>query len=388
MRISFVLPDLPRRSFTGGTLCVVEHANQLVTRGHEVTIVTLRPAEQPEYIEVKAKLPLDVPRVPTPRSADTRARVAAGVRAQLARRTAGAPKLYDLASEGLRRGIGLERCRTLLPSADLTIATHSSSVYGAALYGSGRIVQYLQHDDVLTDPPGTLAREAELADRMDHLRVANSSWLRNRLVARGHTALQATNAIDHKTFYARPADRQPGPVPVVVSYGGRGVEWKGFADAAEAMRRIRHELGEVRWLVYGDAALPPDNAIAPYEHLGGVFGDGLRELYSQADVVLCPSWYESYPLPPIEAMACGVPVVTTPEGTEDYARHDETAWIVPAKDPDAMARGMIALLRDRDLAARVASGGLEEARLNTWSRAGDVMERVLLEAVATDRDAS
>jgi glycosyltransferase involved in cell wall biosynthesis len=383
MRVAIVLPDLPRSRFTGGTLCVIEHGNQLVALGHSVALVTLRPPEVPEFATVSAEVRTALPDRRRPPSAGAKQLAAHLVRSRAIRAVSTSPLAYDLASTELRRGIGLERCAHLLPrDADVTLATHSSTVLPALLHGSGVVAQFMQHDDVLTDP-SEFATESRVVDSLELPRVANSSWLLQRLRDRGHSTVRVYNAVSSEVFFPRESEKDIGSPPVVVSYGGRGVPWKGFVDAARAIRLLRSRLGAVRWLVYGDAALPAQNDIADFEEIGTVHGASLRELYWQADVVLCPSWYESYPLPPIEAMASGVPVVTTPLGTEDFARNGDTAIVVPAQEPSQMADALASVLSDAKLRNDLRAAGSAEARRHTWTRAGRSMEAALTSLLAS-----
>jgi glycosyltransferase involved in cell wall biosynthesis len=85
----------------------------------------------------------------------------------------------------------------------------------------------------------------------------------------------------------------------------------------------------------------------------------LRDLYRQAQVVaICtrPNIHGSGMTAILEAMAMGKPVVAThTPGLEDYILHDETGVLVPANDPDAMARGLVDLLLDPDRCARLGA---------------------------------
>jgi glycosyltransferase involved in cell wall biosynthesis len=80
---------------------------------------------------------------------------------------------------------------------------------------------------------------------------------------------------------------------------------------------------------------------------------------------------------PMEAMACGCAVVTTQLGVEDYARHEQNALVVPARDSEAMADALVRL--DRDVALRERL--VDQARLDvqgfTWERSLDRMEELL-----------
>jgi glycosyltransferase involved in cell wall biosynthesis len=134
---------------------------------------------------------------------------------------------------------------------------------------------------------------------------------------------------------------------------------------------------EIEWRVFGDCVLPPNNNIASYVPLGFLSHEALREQYQQADILLSASWYESFPLFPLEAMACGCSVISTEYGTEDYAKHGVTAEIVPAKNPDAIAKGLLKLIDDANYRVRLSASGREMSTRFNWTGAVDRLEEII-----------
>jgi glycosyltransferase involved in cell wall biosynthesis len=104
----------------------------------------------------------------------------------------------------------------------------------------------------------------------------------------------------------------------------------------------------------------------------------LSEEYKKADILLSASWYESFPLFPIEAMACGLAVITTQFGTEEYAVHGKTAEIVQPKNPQSIAEGLIKLVRDEAYRLRLATAGNQASREFHWDRSVERLESILL----------
>jgi hypothetical protein len=180
-------------------------------------------------------------------------------------------------------------------------------------------------------------------------------------------------------FQLRPKRSLADGVLRVVTYS-RPEKWKGFPEAVAAMREAKARFGEnLEWHVYGfeNKSLPPENPWAPYFFHGTLGHENLSRLYAESDVVLCPSWYESFPLPPIEAMACGTAVITTPYGTEDYAIQGETALVVPPRVTSAIASAIEQVLQDADLRRRLAANGRKMAESLTWDRAVNAREQML-----------
>lgn len=101
---------------------------------------------------------------------------------------------------------------------------------------------------------------------------------------------------------------------------------------------------------------------------GIVSDERLVELYNVADVLLFPSFYEGYGWPPLEAMACGAPVVasTAPSVAEIVA---SAGLLEDPRDTAALTRAVRAVLGSPDLAANLRARGLARARMFSWERA-------------------
>jgi glycosyltransferase involved in cell wall biosynthesis len=115
----------------------------------------------------------------------------------------------------------------------------------------------------------------------------------------------------------------------------------------------REETRGAHLLVVGDGerrtaleALARDLGLAGRVHFLGWRGD-LEAILPELDVVICCSRNEGTPVALIEAMAAGVPVLSTDVGgVGDLLTHGQTGWLVPSEDPAALARGIRDLLAD------------------------------------------
>jgi glycosyltransferase involved in cell wall biosynthesis len=111
---------------------------------------------------------------------------------------------------------------------------------------------------------------------------------------------------------------------------------------------------------------------------GGVAGDETPRLLRSADVVLCPADYEPFGIVPLEAMACGRPVVASAVGGQlDTVADPGTGRLVPPRDPEALARAVAGLLADP--AARTACGAAGRRRVLSrygWGRVAAATEAV------------
>jgi len=114
--------------------------------------------------------------------------------------------------------------------------------------------------------------------------------------------------------------------------------------------------------------------------LGYVAEEDLPGLYGSAEVFCFPSIVEGFGLPPLEAMACGAPVITSDaealiETTGDAAEH------VPALDAEALADAMRRVLTDAALRERLRAAGLARAAHFTCSRTAEATRAVYREAI-------
>jgi glycosyltransferase involved in cell wall biosynthesis len=396
--INFVVPKLEARTYTGGIYCIARYAMGLRAQGHEVNFLPLLPSLRPEWI------PGDFGWMPAGAARDT----ARDVWRELARmlRVPGVTRPANLTTRDIKQrltsALGFRYPRLLTPlmqkalqceyiathikPADATIATSYKTALAVHLYGTGKKFYFAQHYEpyFAEDAPDPLLaeQEAKLSYRFGLRTIANSTWLKHKLES---TAGQrdipvCPNAIDHSIFNGVPAAAANKNELRIISYGGRKATWKGFKDMAEGMRLARQRLPDfrLRWLVYGSSLLPPDNTVASYESLGFLQLPALADAYRSADFLLSASWYESFPLFPIEAMACGLPVITTQAGTEDYAVADETAMVVSAQDAASIADAIVYLVTHPQERHALAVRGQTKSLQFTWDNSVKCLTELLL----------
>jgi D-inositol-3-phosphate glycosyltransferase len=110
--------------------------------------------------------------------------------------------------------------------------------------------------------------------------------------------------------------------------------------------------------------------------LGKRAQDTLPYYYSAADVLVMPSFYESFGMVALEAMACGAPVVASQVGGLAFlVRDGETGFTVPEGDPAALCDKLTLLLNDNDLQARMGQRAAEYAQGYDWEKiAGRIVD--------------
>jgi len=252
-----------------------------------------------------------------------------------------------------------------------------------------------------TSPEGRIATERAVARSVDRV-VATCTDEVFELVRLGADRRRITVVpcgVDRRRFTADgPAEARPEGVGRLLT-ACRLVERKGIGDAIAALARIpRAELHV--------AGGPPPEALgadpearrlrALAERLGvagrlvlrgRVDRERMPALMRSADAVVCAPWYEPFGIVPLEAMACGVPVVATAVGGQiDSVVHGVTGLHVPARDPAALAAAVAELLADPQLRSELGDAGRRRAqRLYDFDRIAAMTHDVYAELAGARR---
>lgn len=148
------------------------------------------------------------------------------------------------------------------------------------------------------------------------------------------------------------------------------------------LREVRPRLPNAQLWMVSDKGVSADGV----EWLYGPSDEVLSDLYDRAWVFCLPSTYEGFGIPYLEAMAHGVPVVTSPNNGSRYVlgRSDAGLVVDDAKLGDALVR----LLNDSDMRSRMGQSGRLRARDFTWGRVLDAHEEAYDETIAAWRGSS
>lgn len=177
-----------------------------------------------------------------------------------------------------------------------------------------------------------------------------------------------TNAIDLRRWGPIAAARVPASGrPFHFLFLGWAVREKGLLDLHRATALLRERGGpEFEVTVAGDGALgrellgppSPGGGASAVRFLGWVDDKGRAEELARADAFVLPTWAEGFPNALLEAMACALPVVSTPVGAIPEVIEDGvTGLLVPVRDPSKLADAMDRLRRDPEGAAALGRRG-------------------------------
>ncbi len=171
------------------------------------------------------------------------------------------------------------------------------------------------------------------------------------------------------------------PEDFVVLSAVRLVGWKGVQVAMEAVRSLRRQV-RVRYVLVGDGDYRPRleaqirdlDLTEAVNIVGAVPRTDIPNYYSLAHAAVFPSiGDEAFGIAVVEAMACGVPVVaTTSGGMPESVVEGETGFLVPRRDPNAIANALGRLAIDRARAREMGANGRRRAvDFFDWSRLTD-----------------
>lgn len=105
-------------------------------------------------------------------------------------------------------------------------------------------------------------------------------------------------------------------------------------------------------------------------YLGYVPENDLAGLYNLAELFVYPSFYEGFGLPPLEAMACGTPVIVSNTSAMPEVCGEAALYVTP-EDSDQIASAILALLSDQSLRNELSNAGKARARLFSWDKAAE-----------------
>ncbi len=175
-------------------------------------------------------------------------------------------------------------------------------------------------------------------------------------------------------------DWSPGKRPAVLLHASNFRPVKRVGDTVRALAEVRRKRPAVLVLV-GDG--PERGSVEALATSLGVraavafAGErrSLGDLFAHADLFLLPSEQESFGLAALESLASGVPVVASEVGgVPEVVTHGETGWLVPPRDPGAMAAAALALLEDST--RRAAMGRAARASALARFQPGPIVSRV------------
>lgn len=357
MKITFVLPYA---GLAGGIRVVAIYAERLRQRGHQIYIVSMPWMEMPFRRKIKRFL-----------------------------KGEGWPDKVSPAShlDGLNIPHKvLDKWRPVgdadVPDADVIVATWwETAEWVANLSESkGAKAYFIQHYEAHDGQP---KQRVDATWTLPLHKITISRWLAELATKRfndQHVSL-VLNSVDTDQFYSPPRGKQPFPT-IGMLYSSK--KWKGCDVGLKAFAKVAQEIPNLRLIAFGEEKLLPHLPMpegSRYYHQPDQ--NSIRQIYTECDVWLSSSWSEGFCLPPLEAMACHSPVVSTDVGgLSDFIGNGKEGYLVPPGNVDELARRLIEVLSYSESSWQTMSkAAYLSATHYSWDNATDLFEDALHLAV-------
>ncbi|MBV8782149.1 MAG: glycosyltransferase family 4 protein [Phycisphaerae bacterium] len=270
-----------------------------------------------------------------------------------------------------------------VPDGDVVIATwwETAEWVSKLSPSKGAKVYFIQHRESQFD--GVPTDRAEATWRLPMPKITISRWLVD--LARDEFGDEdvtlVPNSVDMSQFFAPPRSRQPVPTVGLLYSTTR---FKGCDVSFEALRKVAEQFPNLKVIAFGAELESPQLPLPPNSEFHfRPAQDAIRELYARCDVWLCGSHSEGFHLPPLEAMACRCPVVSTAVGGSiDVIENGVNGYVVNVGDAAALADRLVRVLSLAPEPWRVMSdAALATAQRYTWDDAAALFEQALFKAV-------
>jgi len=352
MKITFVMPCYPWGPM-GGFKVVYEYANELVARGHEVTVV--------HPLEVKFGPPRNVPLYERLKDL-TKGRLSKGKTPVIDWQKLD-PRVRILFAPDT------EACH--IPDGEAIFATAWTTVASVLRYDESKGVKFylIQGYENFMGPK-------DLVDetwRAPLRKIVISKWLLSVGKELGVADLTyIPNAIDHDRYrILTPIHNRPKQISMLFSHS----VIKGAKDGVAALEIAKKKHPDLNVLFFGTGRhakwIPkwiPYYRNPPQDFIVG-------EIYNKSRVFLSPSLSEGFALPPAEAACCGCAIVATDSGgIADFVEDGQTGLLSPPKDPEALAENLCRVLDNEQLRLKLAEAAERRLRTFTWGKNAQLME--------------
>ena len=172
-----------------------------------------------------------------------------------------------------------------------------------------------------------------------------------------------------------------GAEAIVVLFVGMNYERKGLDTLLQAVARLRYK-EKYRLLVVGKGNIPRYQRLAQRLGLQEItifcgFQEEMPPFYGAADIFVLPSYYDPFGYVCLEAMACGLPVITTREtGASELILHDRSGFVMDHPEKTASLASWLEVLKDSEL--RSSMGALAQEQVSSLTTERNAKDTLLV----------
>jgi L-malate glycosyltransferase len=253
-----------------------------------------------------------------------------------------------------------------IPNCDIIVATYWDHIHACIETGIAPVVYFEQGDFHLFEWDS-------LSDNMKEI-VTKQFSLTNHIITVSHQvstiikekfgcdAQVFHNALNPSVFF--PKTRMPEKTYMLI-VGSEQTAFKGISDLHKVFHIVKSKGYDIEliWIT----------PTKPINYIGQVFINPpqsiIGDLYRKASVFVSASRYESFSLPPLEAMACGTPVVVMENvGVKEYAKDGYNCLMAESGDIEGLAERIIQVLDNQELYNRLVQNGYETSKKFQWEQ--------------------
>jgi glycosyltransferase involved in cell wall biosynthesis len=252
-----------------------------------------------------------------------------------------------------------------VPNADFIFANTWDTAIPISRYSAQKGIKYyfVQNHDLWSASKEVINQTFKLNFKV----IVIANWLKEIVEGSGgEVRAVIPNGIDLDIFKVKDpiAERKP-----LIGMLYHKFDWKGSADGLEALRLVKEKYPKIEAALFG--VYPRPEGLPEWiKYYQNPKQADLVNLYNSFSIFISPSWFEGWPLPPAEAMACGAALVSTDiAGVSDYAINNKTALLSPIKAPEKLAENIIKLLNDDALRVQLAESGNSRIKDFSWDKA-------------------
>lgn len=306
-------------SVCGGVKVILEHANELIKQGVKVTLLSHFP--QPDWFDITGK--------------------------------------YN------QLPFGIELARGIPWDCDVVVATYWDQLAACVEANIAPVVYFEQGDFHLWDWDKVSSEQQSLIYELYQLPsfiITCSETGAQKIKEIFHRESQVFhNALNENVFYPKKIEPSDN---IILGVGSEHASFKRISDIYDACQIVRSKNYNVKftWVTQ----YPPKTQLStvivcpPQAELGNI--------YRTSSIYVCASEYETFPLPPLEAMASGTPVITTPnDGVKAYGIDGVNCLFYEPRNINELANKIIKLLEDPILYQNLQLNGYQTAAGFKWN---------------------
>lgn len=315
----------------GGSKIILEHSNYLAKRGHKITIISHFP--KPDWFEMDDKI-----------------------------------KFIEVPWEEVL-------CRVIHP-CDVIVATYWREIYECIEQKKAPVVYFEQGDAHLFDIESMDDRTLKYIKKQFEVVpfiFTVSSYAKEKIKEMyNRESTVIPNAVNDENFYvlsSRENKKDLEEISIAI-IGSENSEFKGINKILDAIKSLRQEGYKINlnWIT------PDEPKRSKEKFYKNVSQKQIGNILRSSDIYICASRYESFGLPILEAMKCGLAVITTDTGgNREFAKDNETALITDGTTEDIVEK-VKKLIDDNELKNKLKAQALIISKEYTWDKIIDKLE--------------